>query len=217
MPNIWSTAPPSNKLTCLQGWLWAPPDSHRHLLLACTVPAGKFHHCQEALAVIVEPANPVASHGSDRVGSWTWAAKTLTESGIATRIVNPCPARVFFFGTGVVHQQVVRTSSTLSIRSECRPRLAPFLDHIPIGTASFGMSGLATPSCHFGFTPANIASKGRSPGRILQEQRTRSRLEQSRSLCHQWSQEGNKLDKKCKLDKHVTFKKSSHCTAQLVA
>lgn len=115
--------------------------------------------------VVIEPANPVltlVATGSE-VGPSVEAAKKLTESGIATRVVS-MPCQEVFLEQASSYQQVVLPGHlpTLSIEASAVHGWHRF-SHAQIGMTSFGMSGSGGDVfSHFGFTAENIAIKGKA-------------------------------------------------------
>jgi transketolase len=166
--------------------------------------------------VVVEPANPVltmVATGSE-VGPTVEAAKKLTESGIATRVVS-MPCQEVFLEQASSYQQVVLPGHlpTLSIEASAVHGWHRF-SHAQIGMTSFGMSGAGDAVfAHFGFTPENIASKG---GALVEfyKQRTRSDL----TIAVFVSSMVKKINSiKCKFTNTLHSKvKSLHCTARCV-
>jgi transketolase len=97
------------------------------------------------------------------VGPSVEAAKKLTESGIATRVVS-MPCQEVFLEQASSYQRVVLPGHlpTLSIEASAVHGWHRF-SHAQIGMTSFGMSGAGDAVfAHFGFTAENIASKGKA-------------------------------------------------------
>ena len=114
--------------------------------------------------VVVEEANPdliLIGTGSE-VGPCVQAAKTLAEEGIATRVVS-MPCQEVFLEQPETYQRVILPGDvpTLSVEAAVVNGWHRF-SHAQIGMTRFGLSGSGKDVfAHFGFTPENIASKGK--------------------------------------------------------
>lgn len=115
--------------------------------------------------VLVEPASPalvLIATGSE-VGPTVAAAKQLTDSGIATRVVS-MPCQELFLEQDAAYQHAVLPGNipTLSVEASSVYGWHRF-SHAQIGMNSFGMSGSGGDLfAHYGFTSDNIASKGKA-------------------------------------------------------
>jgi transketolase len=114
----------------------------------------------------IEPATTpeliLVATGSE-VGPTVVAAKQLTESGIATRVVS-MPCQELFLEQSAAYQKEVLPGNipTMSIEASSIYGWHRF-SHAQVGMTSFGASGSgADVFAHFGFTAENIASKGKA-------------------------------------------------------
>jgi transketolase len=115
--------------------------------------------------VLVEPANAaltIVATGTE-VGPSMEAAKKLTASGIATRVVS-MPCQELYLEQPASYQQSVLPGNipTLSVEASSVYGWHRF-SHAQIGMTTFGASGSGPDVFkHFGFTAENIASKGKA-------------------------------------------------------
>jgi transketolase len=115
--------------------------------------------------VLVEPASPVltlVATGTE-VGPSMDAAKRLTASGIATRVVS-MPCQEIFLEQTSSYQKAVLPGNipTLSIEASSVYGWHRF-SHAQVGMTTFGASGSGSDVFnHFGFNAENIASKGKA-------------------------------------------------------
>jgi transketolase len=115
--------------------------------------------------VLVEPANAaltIVATGTE-VGPSMEAAKKLTASGIATRVVS-MPCQELYLEQPASYQQSVLPGNipTLSVEASSVYGWHRF-SHAQIGMTTFGASGSGPDVFkHFGFTPENIESKGKA-------------------------------------------------------